>query len=813
MNVHPQGLVTDPFELEADAQLVHLLADRFYEDTGLDPTDDRMALVRLMQAARQARRELAVDDHATVDVPVVMRDGQGRALPFHDTLTRRDLKAAQGDDTYWDTHDKLQALFAEHRGQPPRAESAAPPPAAPAPVAAPPPPPSVQPPAEPPVPGRRIRWGRWIVRLVAGFMIFLIIAVGFLALTAPLSKSLEPPAPPSITLLADDGKTPIAKRGAIMAGPVDASKLPPHVAEAFLAIEDRRFNSHWGVDPRGIARAVWHNVTSSGRNQGGSTITQQLAKNAFLDSDRTITRKAREVMIAFWLEAWLTKNEILSRYLSNVYFGDNVYGLQAAARHFFGRDADELTVGQAAMLAGLVKAPSRLNPSDNPKGAATRAKVVIAAMEDAGFLTAREADRVVAAKPRRNIKQALPTGTYFADWVLPAARDQAGEIKTEATVTTTLDRRLQTAAERSVRRAGLRQAQVAIVAMHPDGRVVAMIGGKNYAASPFNRATQARRQPGSAFKLFVYLAALRNGMTPDTLVDDSPIDIAGWKPKNNDGRYLGKIPLRQAFARSSNVAAARLTQQLGTAKVIKAARDLGISTPIPSEATIALGTNTVSLLELTAAYAAIANGRYPVSARGVEDVKAKGWIENLTGGDRALDGRVRDGMLELLRANVDGGTGRAANLSTEAFGKTGTTQDNRDALFVGFAGDLVVGVWVGNDDNTPNPGLSGGGVPARIWKDFMMQALRVGPAEAAIPMPTADDPQQQPGFDEPGFDPEADPVGAIIDKAGPAIEDQLEGMGLNLTLGKDGSISVTDRDQRDRRRREPEPPPPPDGPG
>ena len=809
MNATPQGLVTDPFELEADAQLVHLLADRFYDDTGLDPTDDKLALVRLMQAARQARRELKAGDTATVDVPVVMRDGDGKALPFRDTLTRRDLKTAQADDTYWDTHDKLQALFAEHRGQVPEA---GPPPAAPAAplTAAAAMPLDDEPPAR--SRWRNVRWGRWAIRGLAGFMIFLIVAIGFLALTAPLSKSLEPPAPPSITLLADDGKTPIAKRGAIMGGPVDASKLPPHVAEAFLAIEDRRFESHWGIDPRGIARAVWHNATSSGRSQGGSTITQQLAKNAFLDSDRTFTRKGREVLIAFWLEAWLTKNEILSRYLSNVYFGDNVYGLQAAAKHFFGRDADELTVGQAAMLAGLVKAPSKLNPSDNPKGAAARAKVVVAAMADAGFLTAREAAAVVPAKPRRNIKPTLPTGTYFADWVLPAARDQAGEAGTEAKVTTTLDRRLQTAAERSIKRAGLRQAQVAIVAMHPDGRVVAMVGGKDYGASTFNRATQARRQPGSAFKLFVYLAALRNGMTPETLVDDNPVEIAGWKPKNSDGRYLGKITLKRAFARSSNVAAARLIQEVGTANVIKAARDLGISTPIPSEATIALGTNTVSLLELTAAYAAVANGRYPVSPRGIEDVKAKGWLDNITGRDRAMDGKVRDGMMELLRANVDGGTGRAAGLATETFGKTGTTQDNRDALFVGFAGDLVVGVWVGNDDNTPNPGLSGGGLPARIWKDFMMQALRVGPAEEAIPVPVADNSQDEAGYDQPGYDPDADPVGEIIDKAGPAIQDQLEGMGLNVTLGRDGSISVNDRDQRDRRRNDPPPPPPADRP-
>jgi penicillin-binding protein 1A len=791
----PPNLGTDPFELEADAQLVHLLADRFYEDEGVDLGDDRVALLRLLQAARSARRELATADHAEVSIPFIATGPRGQPLSLNDTITRRDQRQAQANEGFWDTLDKLEAILFEQGAQPAQT--------APGQTAV---PLTGDYQSNLPVVTRGRPWGKYIVRALAGFAIFLTIAIGWLALTAPLSKSLQPPTPPSITLLADDGKTPIARRGAIIGAPVDAEKLPPHVTEAFLAIEDRRFYSHWGVDPRGIARAVWHNATSDGRNQGGSTITQQLAKNAFLDSDRTIGRKLREVMIAFWLEGWLTKNEILSRYLSNVYFGDNVYGLQAAAKHYFGRDATDLTVGQAAMLAGLVKAPSRLNPTDNLPGARARAKVVVAAMEDAGFLTPREADAVVAAKPRRNIKQVLPTGTYFADWVLPAARDQAGEIKTEAKVVTTLDRRMQAAAERSVRRAGLRQAQVAIVAMRPDGRVVAMVGGKNYADSPFNRATQARRQPGSAFKLFVYLAALRSGMTPDTLVDDSPIDIAGWKPKNSDGRYLGKIPLRRAFARSSNVAAVRLIQQVGVRNVIRAARDLGISTPLPNEATIALGTNTVSLLELTAAYAAIANGRYPVPARGIEDQKEKGWIDTLTGGDHAFDGRVRDGMLELLRANVAGGTGHSAALSVESFGKTGTTQDNRDALFVGFAEDLVVGVWVGNDDNTPNPGLMGGGLPARIWKDFMMQALRVGPAQAPAPEPTADAAAVD-------YDAEDDPVANIINGAVPAIQGQLEGLGLNLTVGRDGSISVTDRDDRAplRRRRDPRDQPP-DGP-
>ncbi|MEH3101520.1 transglycosylase domain-containing protein [Sphingomonas adhaesiva] len=586
-------------------------------------------------------------------------------------------------------------------------------------------------------PPRRPRWrfagagvGGWIVRGIAAVIVLFVVAVVWLAVTAPLSRSLKPPTPPSITLTAADG-TPIARRGAIIGAPVDAATLPPHVREAFIAIEDRRFYSHWGIDPRGIARAAWANVGSGGVRQGGSTITQQLAKNAFLDSDRTAARKIREVMIAFWLEAWLTKDEILSRYLSNVYFGDNVYGITAASKHYFGRTPQKLNIGQAAMLAGLVKAPSRLAPTGNLKGARARQAVVVGAMVDAGFLTQREADRVQPQRVLADRPETLPTGTYFADWVLPSAREVAGDAGADATVRTTLDRTMQATAERVVRQAGLRQAQAALVAMKPDGEVVAMVGGRDYRASPFNRAVQARRQPGSTFKLFVYLAALRAGLHPDTVRDDSPVEIAGWKPKNDDGRYLGPITLQRAFARSSNVVAARLTQEVGVRNVIKTARDLGITTPIPNEATIGLGTAEVSLLELTSAYAAVAAGRYPVVARGVEGNRSASWYEAIAGRDRAMPGNIRDEMKQLLGSSIRG-TGRDANLPVQAFGKTGTSQGGRDAWFIGFAGDLVVGVWVGNDDSTPNPGLHGGGIPAQIWRQFMMSALNIPVVVAPI---------------------------------------------------------------------------------
>jgi len=655
---------------------------------------------------------------------------------------------------------------------------------------------------------RRINWTRWIMRGLAAGIVLFVLAVAWLAVTAPLSKSLQPPTPPSVTLLADDG-TPIARRGAIVGSSVDAAKLPKTVTNAFLAIEDRRFRSHWGVDPQGIARAFVHNITSSGRDQGGSTITQQLAKNAFLDSDRTAARKIREVLIAFWLEAWLTKDQILSRYLSTVYFGDNTYGLRAAAKHYFGRTPENLSIAQGAMLAGLVKAPSRLAPTVNLSGARARGALVLRAMVEGGFLDKETAASVRPARLATDRIAPLPNGTYFADWVLPAARDQAGDLARESKVRTTLDRRLQSAAERSVKRAGLRQAQVALVAMRPDGRVVAMVGGKSYAGSPFNRATQAMRQPGSAFKLFVYLAAMRHGMTPDSIIDDKPITIANWSPRNSDGRYLGPITLRQAFARSSNVAAARIIQEVGVANVIKAARDLGVTTPIPNEATIALGTASMSLIELTQAYAAIAAEQYPVRARGLEDPPERGMLASLTNRPRALSGTIRDEMLDLLSASAEAGTGRAAALSVKTYGKTGTTQDNRDALFVGFANGLVVGVWVGNDDNTPNAGLSGGGVPARVWRDFMQQALGVGAAYVPEATPEVIDPDAN-GYEE--------TIENFLDPDNiPPVEGEIPGIGrvrlrngqLDFEPNRDGGRE----DDRNRRRRfeDEDRAPPPEG--
>ena len=591
----------------------------------------------------------------------------------------------------------------------------------PDPFAAPPAPPPSEPGQEVQPPKPKWRRTRIVFYSLVGLIVFTLL---WLVITAPLSRALEPLPDPAMLFLSEEGR-PIARRGAIKEAPVDASKLDPLTTGAFVAIEDRRFYRHWGIDPRGIGRAMIANLRAGGVRQGGSTITQQLAKTNFLSSDRSLKRKAQEVIIAFWLEAWLTKEEILSRYLSSIYFGDGVYGLRAAADHYFDREPDRLNLAQSAMLAGMVQAPSRLAPTRNLDLAQERSRLVLKTMAETGAITEARARRTRVARPVRQGGK-VPSGTYFADWVAPAAQDAFESDFGEVRVQTTLDSDLQRIAVRAINRARVGDAQTALVAMRPDGRVVAMVGGKSYATSPFNRATQALRQPGSAFKLFVYLAAMRAGWTPDSVIEDSAVTIGGWTPSNSDGVYRGEITLREAFARSSNAATVRLSESVGRANVMRAARDLGISSRLPDKPSLALGTGGVSLLELTSAYAAVLSGRYPVKARGLPEERPQGGLAGFFASRGFLDERRDRGpMLDLLYAAANEGTGKRAALRTPTFGKTGTTQDNRDALFVGFAGNLVVGVWVGHDDNSSLGKITGGSAPARIWRNFMTSALAV----------------------------------------------------------------------------------------
>ncbi len=642
----------------------------------------------------------------------------------------------------------------------------------------------------------------WIKRGIAAFFLLLMILLIWLAVTAPLSKSLQPIAPPQITLLAANGK-PIARNGAVVGQPVKIAALPAHVTQAFLSIEDRRFYAHWGIDPRGLARAAWSNATGNGMTQGGSTITQQLAKFTFLTPERSLTRKAREMLIAFWLEARLSKDEILERYLSNVYFGDNVYGLRAASLHYFYRQPEKLTLSQASMLAGLVQAPSRLAPTKNPKLAAKRARLVLNAMAAAGYLDKAKADATRTPQIDVRVRDALPTGTYFADWAMPQARTLTEESYSELTIKTTLDARLQDVARNVIGSAPLGNAQVALVAMRPNGEVVAMIGGRSYKASTFNRATQARRQPGSTFKLFVYLAALRAGMTPESMVDDSPITEGIYRPKNSSDRYRGQISLQQAFAKSSNVAAVRLFNQVGDRAVIDAARDLGINSPLASDdPSLALGTSGVTLLELTSAYAAVAANSRPVEPTGFTKAE-DGWFGWLFNPRRGLGGSVHDMLQLMLGSVVTNGTGKNAALRIPTYGKTGTSQDNRDALFVGYAGDLVVGVWIGNDDNTPLKGINGGGLPSKIWRDFMSQAVKGAGSKALPKAQKRPDPQ---GPVEPIDLPEIPEIPINIDGTdvridkdnGVIVTTDIGGVPIDVTVGRDG-IDLQRPENRQRR--------------
>ena len=623
---------------------------------------------------------------------------------------------------------------------------------------------------------------RYLPRVLAGLLLGFFLLVGWLAVTAPLSKSLQPISPPQVTLLAADG-TPIARNGAMVEAPVEIRKLPPHVIQAFLAIEDRRFYSHWGIDPRGMARAMWINMTT-GRTEGGSTITQQLAKFTFLSSERSLGRKAREVLIAFWLEAWLTKDEILQRYLSNAYFGDNAYGLRAASLHYFHRQPEKLNLGQAAMLAGLMKAPSALAPTTHYDLAEKRMRAVLQAMVEARYLLAARAAAVPS--PRLDVRTGsdLPTGTYFADWALPQARSFDPESYSKQTYTTTLDARLQAAARRAIGRAALGKAQVALVAMRPNGEVVAMVGGRDYADSPFNRATHALRQPGSPFKLFVYLAALEKGWKPTDRIENTPITAGSYRPENAGGRYSPTITLEGAFAQSSNVAAVRLFQKVGDRTVIDTARSLGIASPLPvGDPSVALGSASMTLLELTSAYAGIAGNRFPVAPTAFP-AKSEGWFDGLLGRKRSLPDETHAAIEQLLRGVINRGTGHAARLRTANYGKTGTSQENRDALFVGYAGDLVVGVWVGNDDNSPLKGVYGGSVPARIWRDFMREAL----GERAVPASRGDPSGPIQPLDVPDLSniPLGDVGNLQIDKGKAVVNVQVDGKPIDLRLDRNG---------------------------
>jgi penicillin-binding protein 1A len=545
---------------------------------------------------------------------------------------------------------------------------------------------------------------------------------------------------PAVTLLAADG-TPFARFGETTARPVTVAELPPHVPRAVVAVEDARFYSHFGLDLIGLARAVLVNLREGRIVQGGSTITQQLAKNLFLGPERTLERKVQEMVLAFWLERRFTKDEILALYLNRVYFGAGNFGIEAAARSYFDKPAHALQLNEAAMLAGLLRAPSRYSPVRHRDRAAQRARVVLDRMADAGFITEAEA-RIVKLNPARLRRQTTRLGRYFADWALDQARGYVGQAEGDLVVRTTLDSRLQLIAERETGAmlAGPGQkrgvAQGALIVMAPDGAVRAMVGGADYGDSQFNRATQALRQPGSAFKPIVYLAGLEAGLEPDSELLDAPIRIGDFAPRNYDGRYRGRVTMTQALAHSLNSAAVRVLEHAGVDRVIRWARRLGITSPLRREAGLALGASEVTLIELVSAYAALANGGEGVFAHGVTEIRDGSgrllYERSGSGPGRRIPSGMVYGMNRMMEAVMAEGTGRNAAFGHPAGGKTGTTEEHRDAWFLGYTRDYVAGVWMGNDNGAPSRGVTGGGLPARLWR-AVMAAGHEGLARRELP--------------------------------------------------------------------------------
>jgi penicillin-binding protein 1A len=549
----------------------------------------------------------------------------------------------------------------------------------------------------------------------------------------PIDQLKVPKRPPNIAILASDG-TLVANRGETGGQNVAIRDLPPYLPQAFVAIEDRRFYSHFGVDPMGIARALVTNVTSGQTMQGGSTLTQQLAKNLFLTQERTASRKIQEAILSLWLEAKFSKDEILELYMNRVYFGAGAYGVDGAARRYFDKPAEDVTVAEAAMLAGLVQAPSRLAPTRDPRAARARAALVLAAMQDLGFIS-ETAEKTALARPAEVSRPGgAGTANYAADYVMDVLDDFIGTVEDDIVVMTTIDLDMQRAAEASLIAELTEQGpkfevtQGALVSIRPDGAVKALVGGKNYAESQFNRAIAARRQPGSAFKPFVYLAAVEHGLTPDTIRNDAPVQYGNWRPENFSRDFRGPVPLRPALALSLNTVAVSLGMEVGPQEVVRAAQRLGIASSLQPNASIALGTSEVTPLELVGAYAAFANGGTGVIPHIITRVETTGGklvYERVAGGlGRVIDENAVSMMNAMLHETMIAGTGRRAVIDGwEIAGKTGTSQEFRDAWFVGYTGTLVTGVWLGNDNGKPTRRASGGNVPLDIWTRYMKTAL------------------------------------------------------------------------------------------
>ena len=547
----------------------------------------------------------------------------------------------------------------------------------------------------------------------------------------PSAASWEiPDRPPNVKIVSVSGNL-VANRGATGGAAVGLHDMSPYIPQAIVAIEDRRYYSHFGFDPIGFTRAMSKNVMAGRLVQGGSTITQQLAKNLFLSPDRTLGRKVQELLLAFWLEQKYSKDQILEMYLNRVYFGSGSYGVEAASRRYFGKSARDVSLPEAALIAGLVKAPSRLSPARDPEAAEARGQIVLGAMRAQGMVSDSEVTAALSRPTTRAASYWTGSEHYVADRVMNDLQDLGFNIKEDVIVDTTIDLNLQKFGEKAIRdliaKNGekLNVRQGALVSIDGTGAVRAMVGGYDYANSQFDRATEAKRQPGSSFKPFVYLTALENGMTPNSVRNDAPIRIGKWTPDNYNGKYYGQVTLTTAISKSLNSVAAQLIMEAGPGNVAKTAHRMGINSKLEANASLALGTSEVTLLELTSAYTPFATGGYhadPHIIKRVTSMDGKVLYEYLQVPQRVISPDVAGMMNSMLSKTVEKGTGRAAKFDHPAAGKTGTSQNSRDAWFVGYTRNLTTGVWFGNDDGSPTKNVTGGSLPAKAWREYMVKA-------------------------------------------------------------------------------------------
>ena len=582
--------------------------------------------------------------------------------------------------------------------------------------------------------------GTWFYRIVkagviATFLGLLVLGI-FVAIARSEIDSFEDlkasPNGQMIRIRAADG-TVIQSLGPSFGRWLTINQLPSEMKDAMVAVEDRRYYMHPGVDPIGITRSFYARAVQGRWTQGGSTITQQLARNIYLNSNKEFGRKIREIILALAMETKFSKDQILELYLNKVYFGGGAYGIDAASRKFFDHGAENISLAEAAIIAGLVKAPSRYAPTADAQAAVDRAEVVVAVMQDAGMITATEAAGVKPADVKLAAESPQDSVRYFTDWILPQLNGLIDETEKPIDVWTTLDLKMQRAATTAIATNVPRGAQGALVSIDRDGAVKAMVGGTDYVSSNYNRAVTAVRQPGSAWKLFVYLTALEAGFRPEDMVEDKPVEIDGWQPKNSGGKYAGSISLRTAFAYSKNTVAAQIGQEVGASSIANMARRFGITTPINTQPSMVLGTSEARVIDMTQAFAAVAAKGRKVTPYGISKVTTIDgetlFAAKPSSSVQLVDGWVAGAMTDLMQTAVATGTGRAANIGRPVAGKTGTTSSNKDGWFLGFSSGLTTGVWMGRDDARSIGGLEGGRAPAQAWAAYMRIAVANRPVE------------------------------------------------------------------------------------